>query len=323
MKPEIVQLYYDQRTQLLKSILMILVISSYTQINSFNAVFHEISKKLTKGIPKMISLLSKTCEKGISKDLSPKEKQEFLYQKCREEELTLQILFCLLSDFNNESEDVEKTNLALLKYFKENSFEGVFFLNGGIDMTSNYYQKVFAKLKTIRDLSAFTSMLCMSVNTSTPKISESLVSCLKETFIIKKGTLENLLKTTGYIVAKAALKIAKKEDSKVAELRGVDFESALQDIKESSVVETIVDLLDSEVMRSSDYEFLKGPLQNVVKQWITKAYYVGLVGELNDREKIGPIIKEILSEKYPLNEFWKSDYSVDRKSPFFELIMEL
>lgn len=226
MKESIVAFYNDQRIHILKSMLLVLVINNSVADLGISSI-QDTTKEILKSIGKYILTLQKACNNPINKELSKKEKQDVLYQKCKEETVLLQILYSMLSEYHSEIENVDKVKLDMIKYFKEYSFEGVYNALGNISINMNFTNIAEA----IRDTSVFISMLCLSVDIQKPVPSENLAKIFNEVMNVEKGTIDKLLKLTGYIVGIASAKNQGKPASSINEYKDLNFDKAIEDIR--------------------------------------------------------------------------------------------
>ena len=320
LKHGFIQFYYEQRIILLRSVLLVLIINTCIGFDDSSSSIQETVKGIIKGLPNMINTLKNACQIKINKDYSNKEAQEFFFQKWLEEEVILEIVFCILLEYVEDLDGQEKIKLDLLKYFKNYAFQGVYYALSSTSINREFSEKA----KAIRDISSFTSMLCLSINIEKPVISDMFGNMIKEVSDFDFGNIEELLKFTGFIVGMSAAKQQKKRPSQVKEFAGIDFDSMFTPLKIISVAETLADMLDSDLMKNTEYDFMKGPLQNVVKHWIDKFYYIELDKDINEPTQnnfdilLNEIVMGILSDNYTLSDFWR--YDIHRNSSFFRMI---
>jgi hypothetical protein len=182
------------------------------------------------------------------------------------------------------------------------------------------YDRICKKQVAIRDMSTFTALQCMSINMEASQISEDVCDLLKIAFSIERGTIEDLLKITAYIVG-ISVGINKKTDAKkIPKFSGLDFVKAYSESNSVSIVETIRGLMSSHILKEKDYEFIRGPLMNILKCWIDKAGYTGVINEIKGSDEISRMSSILLQESYTLSEFWQFD--ITNYTSFFQLINE-
>ena len=149
---------------------------------------------------------------------------------------------------------------------------------------------------------------------------------IKEVFEFDSGTIEELLKFTGYIVGTSAAIQQNQRASQIRQFAGIDFEKIFSPRRAIFAVETLADMLHSGLMRETEYDFIKGPLQNVVKHWIDKFYYIqlhleiGRDGQADFDRLFDEIVMNILSDNYTLSDFWRND--LPNNTSFFKMINE-
>ena len=319
LKDKVIKIYYNERLNLLRSLLIILI-SACAKESELESTGEIVKYIFSKNILKLlIENLKKTATKEPEKKLDNRFKQQFLFQMIQEEEITLQCLFCILSEYQSEVDKVEDLKLDLIKYFFDNKFEGYYYFNGSKMVVTNEYASVIkAKSDLVREWSIYCSLLCLSINLQKPVISESLSKIINTSFSDDKGAIVSLLKISGYIVGKYALKVNGVEESKSKEFSKLDFGKALRDINSSPALEAIKTLLKGDLMRDKEYEYVKGSLQNILKWWIEKACELQIQNMLKDSEIISDILVEFIKEKYWLEEFWSHDFRQD--TSFYKMI---
>ena len=182
------------------------------------------------------------------------------------------------------------------------------------------FEKIYKKDHSIRDLSTFTALFCLSVNVRDLKVSPGLGKIINLALSLERGTIESLMMFTGFIVAEAAGKESGIDITKSKEFDSNRLDIAMSLAKEKSIIEVVRGLMESHILNEESYEFIKGPLINVVKQWIDKAYFIDIIKDLEDPEEIRYICFNLIKESFILTEFWKYDYRL--KTPFFNLIRE-
>ena len=88
---------------------------------------------------------------------------------------------------------------------------------------------------------------------------------IKEVFEFDPGTIEELLKFTGYIVGTSAAIQQNQRASQIQQFVGIDFEKMFSPRRAIFAIETLADMLHSGLMRETEYELFKGPFQNLLK----------------------------------------------------------
>lgn len=287
LRSGVTEFYYNERKLLLKSLILIFVYDSCTGSNTSSPVGIMMKHLLTHNILKvLIDNLQQNIGKHPEKKKDNKEKQEFLLQKVEEEEILLQSVFCLLSEYHKDIRDVITLKMKLLQYFIENTFVGYFYSRDPSTVITQSFEKIYRKEAAIRDLSTFTALLCLSINVSVPEIDEDLGKLIKTAFACGKGTVEDLLKITAYIVGNSACKIKGTDVTNVKELKESNFKNAFDQSNSRSIVEALTGLMESHILREKEYEFIRGPLLNVIKLWIEKAGFIEVIPLLVHSEAI-------------------------------------
>lgn len=172
----------------------------------------------------------------------------------------------------------------------------------------------------IRDLSTYEALLCLSIDQKASAITEDVSELIKVVFACERGTIEDLLKVTAYIVGYSVSINQNTDIKKVKGFAGLQFDKAFDNANSSSIVQSLKGLMESRIFKENEYEFIKGPLLNILKCWIDKAGYTQIFKDLKDNEEIPRMCSRLLQDTYTLNEFWKNDF--ERKSSFYQFIME-
>lgn len=287
LKNGVTEFYYNERKLLLKSLILIFIYDSCAGSNMLSPAGDMMKHLLTQNILKvLIDNLQQNIGKHPEKKRDNKEKQEFLLQKVEEEELLLQSIFCLLSEYHKDIKDVIALKIRLLQYFIDNTFVGYFYSRDPSTVVTQSFEKIYRKEAAIRDLSTFTALLCLSINVRAPEIDEDLGKLIKTVFACGKGTIEDLLKITAYIVGNAACKVKGTDVTQAKDLKQSNFKNAFEQSNSRSIVESLTGLMESHILREQEYEFIRGPLLNVLKLWIEKAGFIEVIPLLVHNEAI-------------------------------------
>lgn len=318
-KPKINEFYKKERKFLLKSIIFIFVYDSCQDLGSGNPVSDVIKHMVTKDILKtIVECLKGNVERQPDKRRDNTEKQQFLYQIMEEEELLIQCILSILISFNQDIKDCEGAKFELFEYFMKSNFQGYFYYRDPETVVTEEFEKVFKKDYAIRDLTIFAALFCLSVNVRDLKISAGLGKILNSALILNQGTIKNLMSLTAYVVAISSCKNLNVDAQKIPEINSKNLNCAVQKSSDKNIIESMVGLLDSHILNEKDYSFIKGPLINVVKQWIDKAYSIDIIKGLEDQNQIKEVCYKLIKEPFILSEFWKFDFN--QQTPFFELI---
>ena len=272
-KLKINEFYNKEKKFLLKSIIFIFVFDSCQDSGSRNPTSDIIKYMVDQDLlTTIVSCLKLNSGKLPDKRRDNTEKQEFLFQKMEEEELLLQCVLSILVSLNQDIKNCDKAKYELFVYFTESYFQGYCYYRDPETIITEDFDKIYKKDNAIRDLTIFASLFCLSVNERNLKISNGLGKVVNLALSLNKGTVENLMSLTAYVVAMFAWKDAKVDAESVKEFNSDSLKNALPKISDRNNIESIVGLLDSHILGEEDYSFIKGPLINVIKQWIDKAY---------------------------------------------------
>lgn len=175
LKPEITSFYYDERSYLIKS-LIIIVLYDYSAGEDSASVIADVYKHLQDKniLVNLTNSLENNLKQHPDKKKDNAEKLEFLHQKLKEEELILQCIFCLLLEPSDQNNKWEAVILKLIKYFIDNNFNGYFAKRDLTTMITEKYQHLFQKEAAIRDLSIFVAFVCLSINVPELDINQNI-----------------------------------------------------------------------------------------------------------------------------------------------------
>lgn len=268
----------------------------------------------------LISCLKINAGQFPNSKFDNKEKQYFLLQKLEEEELLLQCIICLIAKAEEYGKDVSVEKVDLFGYFTDSCFQGYFFFRDQETEITDAYEKISKKDNSIKDLIIFVALLCLSVDSMELKITDGLGKIVNQALGLNKGTVDDLLSLTAYIVAMSACKEANKDHSTVREFESNKLSAVQSVIGDKIKIQYLINLLDSPILEYEDYDFIKGSLKNIIKQWVDKAYSIDIIKDFQSPKEIKFLCKKLIEEPFILKEFWEKDYKF--QTPFFQLIKE-
>jgi len=204
-KLKINEFYNKEKKFLLKSIIFIFVFDSCQDSGSRNPTSDIIKYMVDQDLlTTIVSCLKLNSGKLPDKRRDNTEKQEFLFQKMEEEELLLQCVLSILVSLNQDIKNCDKAKYELFVYFTESYFQGYCYYRDPETIITEDFDKIYKKDNAIRDLTIFASLFCLSVNERNPKISNGLGKVVNLALSLNKGTVENLMSLTAYVVAMSA-----------------------------------------------------------------------------------------------------------------------
>ncbi|CAI2379389.1 unnamed protein product [Moneuplotes crassus] len=318
-KEKLNEFYNKERKSLLKILIFIFVFTSIQDPGSRHPASDILNHlKETNTLKTLVGCLNTNAISQTDQRRDNTQKLENLYQRLEEEEFLLQSIFCFI--LSDEEKDLDDEKFALFNYFTDSYFQGYAFHKDQDIVVTEEYSKIYQKEHHIRDLIAFMSLICLSVNTKDLKISASLGKTVDAALALHNGTIDTLLSQTAYIVAMSACKNENKDINSVSSFNRAKVNSVFTEKDDKLAIDTIMGLLDSPILEDERYDFIKGSLVNLIKKWIDKAYYIDIINEFGDPEDIRIICFKLIKEPFILKEFWESDYKFN--TPFFQLIRE-
>lgn len=287
-KKKLNDFYNVERKSLLKILIFIFVFTSIQDPGARHPAADILNHlKDTNTLKTLVGCLNANVASQTDQRRDNTQKLENLNQRLEEEELILQSILCFI--LSDEEKDLGAEKVALFTYFTDSYFQGYAFHKDQEIVVTEDYSKIYRKELHIRDLIAFISLICLSVNTKDLTISDSFAEVVNSALSLQNGTIDTLLNQTAYIVAMSACKNENKDINSVRSLNRAKINSVFTGKNDKLAIETIMGLLDSPILDDESYDFIKGSLINLIKKWIDKAYHIDIISDFGDPEDIKTI----------------------------------